>query len=69
MSKKYKRQVRKETGTTSAGGTSTAGSRTSSSNLPVFDPDYTYIIQDLRRIGMIAGTFIVFLVILSFILK
>lgn len=67
MSKKYKRQVRRQTGTTSAGGTS--GSRTSSSSLPVFDPDYTYIIQDLRRIGMIAGSFIVFLVILSFILK
>jgi hypothetical protein len=33
-----------------------------------FDPDYTYVIQDLRRIGILAGSFITILVVLSFFL-
>ncbi len=34
-----------------------------------FDPDYTYVIKDLRRIGILAGTFLVILVVLSFFLR
>ena len=34
-----------------------------------FDPDYTHVIKDLKRIGILAGSFIVLLVILSFILN
>ena len=33
-----------------------------------FNPDYTYVIKDLRRIGILAGSFLVILVILSFFL-
>ena len=33
-----------------------------------FAPDYTYIKNDLKRIGLISGTFFVILVVLSFIL-
>jgi len=33
-----------------------------------FNPDYTPIIQDLKRIGILAGAFFVVLVALSFIL-
>ncbi len=33
-----------------------------------FNPDYTPVINDLRRIGILAGSFIVVLVILSFFL-
>jgi len=33
-----------------------------------FDPDYSYIIRDLKRIGALAGTFLVILVALSFVL-
>ena len=33
-----------------------------------FDPDYTPIIRDLKRIGMLAVGFFVVLVVLSFIL-
>jgi len=70
MSKKYKRQVRKETDATSSAASPTAASsRAQSSSLPVFNPDYTYIVKDLRRIGVLAGSFIAILVILSFILK
>ncbi len=34
-----------------------------------FNPDYSYIIKDLKRIGALAGTFFVILIILSFIIK
>ncbi len=33
-----------------------------------FNPDYSYIIKDLKRIGLMAGTFFVILIALSFIL-
>ena len=33
-----------------------------------FNPDYTYVVKDLKRIGTLAGTFFVLLVALSFIL-
>ena len=34
-----------------------------------FNPDYTYVRRDLRRIGVLAGAFFVILVALSFILR
>ena len=34
-----------------------------------FNPDYTYIKRDLRRIGILAGSFFVILVVLSFFLR
>ena len=34
-----------------------------------FDPDYSYIVKDLRRIGILAAGFITILVILSFFLR
>ena len=34
-----------------------------------FNPDYTYVKRDLRRIGVLAGSFVVILVALSFFLK
>jgi hypothetical protein len=33
-----------------------------------FNPDYSYVIKDLKRIGVLAGTFFVILIALSFIL-
>ncbi len=33
-----------------------------------FNPDYTYVVKDLKRIGALAGTFFVLLIALSFIL-
>jgi hypothetical protein len=33
-----------------------------------FNPDYSYIVKDLKRIGILAGTFFVILVALSFIM-
>ena len=34
-----------------------------------FKPDYTYVKQDLKRIGILAGSFFVILVVLSFFLR
>ena len=34
-----------------------------------FSPDYTYVKRDLTRIGMLAGTFFVVLIVLSFFIK
>lgn len=34
-----------------------------------FNPDYSQTIKDLRRIGILAGTFFFVLIVLSFILR
>ncbi len=36
---------------------------------PEFKPDYGYVIRDLKRIGILAGSFFAILIVLSFILK
>lgn len=33
-----------------------------------FNPDYSYVVKDLKRIGALAGTFFVILIALSFVL-
>lgn len=33
-----------------------------------FNPDYSHVIKDLKQIGILAGSFIVVLVVLSFII-
>ena len=42
--------------------------RAASSNTE-FNPDYTHVKRDLGRIGMLAGSFFVILIMLSFFLK
>lgn len=34
-----------------------------------FNPDYTPVIKDLKRIGTLAGTFFLIMIILSFFIK
>jgi hypothetical protein len=34
-----------------------------------FNPDYGYVIKDLKRIGTLAGTFIILLIALSIFLR
>lgn len=41
----------------------------STSRTPTFNPDYSYVVSDLRRIGILAGSFVGLLIILSFIIK
>jgi len=65
MAKKYKRQVRREvipapektTVDPLVGGRPTG-----------FNPDYHFVIRDVRRVGILAGSFIAILVVLSFFL-
>jgi hypothetical protein len=33
-----------------------------------FNPDYHFVIKDIRRVGVLAGSFIIILVVLSFFL-
>lgn len=71
MSKKTKRQVRKSTSAvtpvSSPGVTvSTNGSRAYERE---FSPDYSPVIKDLKRIGTLAGSFFVLLIVLSFFLR
>jgi hypothetical protein len=69
MSKKRKRQVRKsrplkqETPVVEQAPVTFSTSRTLKES---FTPDYTYVIKDLRRIGILAGSFIAIYIILSF---
>lgn len=44
-----------------------APSRTSGSS--EFNPDYGYVIKDLKRIGVLAGSFFVLLIALSIFLR
>lgn len=34
-----------------------------------FNPDYTYIVNDLKRIGTLAGAFFVLLIVLTFFIR
>jgi hypothetical protein len=34
-----------------------------------FNPDYSYVVKDLRTIGVMAGSFVIILVVLSFLLN
>lgn len=75
MSKKSKRQVRKTiiNGTAESARASVPRTPFASSGMRVyekeFNPDYTTVINDLKRVGILAGSFIVILVILSFFLR
>lgn len=46
-----------------------APARVSRSAVVEFNPDYTYVKKDLAKIGIMAGSFITILVILSFFLR
>ena len=66
MSKKRKRKVsrvRREAPVTEQAPVTFSTSRTLKET---FLPDYTYVIKDLRRIGILAGSFIAIYIILSF---
>ena len=72
MSKKYKRQVQKTTASTVSSApvsVSVAEITPARSNDRDFNPDYSYVRKDLKRIAALAGTFFAILIALSFIIK
>lgn len=46
-----------------------SGQRTGQTYESGFNPDYSHVYKDLRRIGILAGTFFTILVILTFFLR
>jgi hypothetical protein len=67
MSKKRKGQVRPATSGEEKASPSLSSSFRSTAD--TFNPDYSYVKKDLRRIGALAGTFVAILLILSFFLR
>ncbi len=71
MPKKQKRRVSTPVEpagyTSAASGTGTGTGRATYTQ--EFNPDYTYVRHDLRQIGIMAGSFFVILVVLSFFLR
>ncbi len=65
MAKKNKRQTRRDATPTPEKSTADplVGSRPGG-----FNPDYHFVISDIRRVGILAGSFIVVLIVLSFFL-
>jgi len=61
-----KRPVSTPATTSTAAATS---ARVNRSAVAEFNPDYTYVKKDLAKIGIMAGSFITILVILSFFLR
>jgi len=69
MAKKVKRQVsQSEAPVAVVRSTSSTPSYMGTSSTD-FNPDYSYVIKDLKRIGILAGTFVAILVVLSFFLQ
>jgi hypothetical protein len=67
MAKKNRRQSRK-----SATAKSTMAPKTApngQSGEQGFNPDYSYVIKDLKRIGILASSFFVVLIALTFFLR
>lgn len=70
MAKKYKRNVSQSTRTAEVFSQPSQAPATSGRRAQAeFNPDYTYIIKDLKRIGVLAGSFFIILIALSFILN
>jgi hypothetical protein len=70
MPKKTKRQVRRTTPVIIPGASTmitSNGGRTATDR--EFTPDYTHVTNDLKRIGILAGSFFVVLVALSFFMR
>jgi hypothetical protein len=63
MAKKSKRQARVTTPVVATQATET------SSRANEWNPDYSYVTKDLRRIGVIAGSLVTLLVVLAIILN
>jgi hypothetical protein len=69
---KSKRQTRKVSSNAAAEVVSTNGGKSAGSSSLYdrgFNPDYSQTIKDLKRIGLLAGSFIGILVILTFFLR
>jgi len=67
MSKRHKKKFRKMAAAQSS--LPVAANRPLPSRSAEFNPDYSYVIKDLKRIGTLAAFFLTVLIILAFILR
>lgn len=69
MAKKAKRQSRKSAASGQAVAVEQYSTFMNKTNEREFNPDYSAVTKDLKRIGTLAGIFIFLLVVLSFFLR
>ncbi len=69
MAKKVKRQVSPSEAPVAVVRSTSSTSSYMGPSSTDFNPDYSYVIKDLKRIGILAGTFVAILVVLSFFLQ
>lgn len=69
MAKKQKRKTTAGTVRQQPAAVKSPAPATSRTTITEFNPDYSNVKKDLRRIGILAGSFFVILIILSFILR
>jgi len=70
MAKKTKkRSVSTPTTPVKSSAAVSSGTKSSVAYSTEFNPDYGYVKKDLKRIGLLAGSFFVVLVVLSFFLR
>jgi hypothetical protein len=67
MSKKNRKKYRNKTETAARNNAIVNNSLVQRSS--EFNPDYSYVIKDLKRIGTLAVFFVTILIVLSFILR
>lgn len=65
MAKKSKRQVRRDI---SPSIEKSIADPTPVNRLAVFAPDYHFVIKDIRRVGVLASSFIIILIVLALFL-
>jgi len=69
MSKKSKRQTSKNLARPAQPAPAVKISAAMANKPVEFNPDYSYVKKDLRMIGILAGSFVTILVVLSFFLR
>ncbi|MGB9639651.1 MAG: hypothetical protein ACPL4H_01990 [Anaerolineales bacterium] len=69
MSKKSKKQTRSTPAVVKSTPSPLGSVQTPKPVEKGFNPDYTPVIKDLKRIGTLAGTFFLIMIILSFFIK
>jgi hypothetical protein len=62
MAKKQKRPIRKDANPTVE---KTVADPLMTNRTTAFNPDYQYVVRDLRRVGILAGSFVIVLVVLA----
>lgn len=69
MAKKTKKRAKSTSAEVVSNNASVVKTPTVRASVAEFNPDYSYVKKDLKRIGTLAGSFFIILVVLSFFLR